>query len=112
MNTREQAIQWWNDLTQSQRIGFGIKYNYTDRFISSLTGSEIEGIWQKEDKSPKNIYYDRLKEQYYEVARSGVEKQKDYRRIRYRAMREFCLDTQLLDFNTIEVMESEVNSSF
>ena len=30
----------------------------------------------------------------------------------YDAMRLFCLDTQLISFNDIELMESEINSSF
>jgi len=33
-------------------------------------------------------------------------------RIHYQAMRLFCLDCELIYFNDIEVMESEVNHSF
>jgi len=58
MTTREQSIQWWNGLTQNQRIGFGIQYNYTDRFLSSLTGSEIENIFRKENKTTEENLID------------------------------------------------------
>jgi len=40
----------------------------------------------------------------------GVEQMKY--KIRYQAMRLFCLDTQLISFNDIEIMENEINSSF
>ena len=39
---------------------------------------------------------------------NGYEQAKKY----YDAMRLFCLDTQLISFNDIELMESEINSSF
>ncbi len=60
----------------------------------------------------ENIYLNRLKEQYKAL--------KDYdspyddltRRMYYGAMRLFCLDTDLLSFNDIELMEFEVNQSF
>ena len=69
-----------------------------------------------EAKKPKeNIYLNRLKEQYKEHKKAqkifhGVEQMKY--KIRYQAMRLFCLDTQLISFNDIEVMENEINSSF
>lgn len=64
----------------------------------------------------ENIYLNRLKEQYIHHKKSfdlpltsdEMFKRKDY----YNAMRLFCLDTQLVSFNDIEVMESEVNQSF
>lgn len=61
----------------------------------------------------ENIYLNRLKEQYkkykqnYNNGRTVLKESNEYF-----AMRLFCLDTQLLDFNAIELMEFEVNSSF
>ena len=74
-------------------------------------------LFSGEKTETENIYLNRLKEQYKQSELlvvqgnfylSGYDKAKTY----YDAMRLFCLDTQLLDFNTIEVMENEVNSSF
>jgi adenylate cyclase class IV len=42
-------------------------------------------------------------------ASSKIRKQ---RKNSYNAMRLFCLDTQLISFNDIELMEFEVNQSF
>ena len=66
-------------------------------------------------KSKENIYLNRLKEQYKETKKAqkvfhGVEQLKY--KIRYQAMRLFCLDTQLISYNDIELMEFEVNQSF
>ena len=66
----------------------------------------------KAKKPKENIYLNRLKEQYIEVKRNFISNADLYRKTRYNAMREFCLDTQLISFNDIEVMENEVNSSF
>lgn len=61
-------------------------------------------------------YLDRLREQYKEVKQkisqdifylNGYEQAKKH----YDVMRLFCLDCELLTFNDIEVMESEVNQS-
>lgn len=60
----------------------------------------------------ENIYLNRLKEQYVEVKRNSLPSENVYRQTRYNAMREFCLDTNLLSFKEIELMEFEVNSSF
>lgn len=62
-----------------------------------------------------NIYLNRLKEQYKEHKKAqkifhGVEQIKY--KIRYDAMRLFCLNTQLVSFNDIEAMEYEINQSF
>ena len=59
----------------------------------------------------ENIYLNRLKEQYkeskvYEVSSLN----RKYRKLTYDAMRLFCLDTQLISFNDIELMENEVNT--
>ena len=72
-------------------------------------------ISAKGAKTKDNIYLNRLKEQYKEHKKAqkifhGVEQIKY--KIRYDAMRLFCLDTQLVSFNDIEAMEFEVNSSF
>ena len=61
----------------------------------------------------KEIYLNRLKEQYKEIFK--FENWSEYKRERqndYQAMRLFCLDTQLISFNDIEMLEFEVNQSF
>ena len=70
-----------------------------------------------EAKKPKeNIYLNRLKEQYKQMLskKQGDFYLEGYNRLSqdYLAMRLFCLDTQLVSFNDIEVMENEVNQSF
>ena len=70
-----------------------------------------------EAKKPKeNIYLNRLKEQYKQMLskKQGDFYLEGYNRLSqdYLAMRLFCLDTQLISFNDIEVMENEVNQSF
>ena len=70
-----------------------------------------------EAKKPKeNIYLNRLKEQYKKMLskKQGYFYLEGYNRLLqdYLAMRLFCLDTQLISFNDIEVMENEVNQSF
>lgn len=113
MTTREQAINWWNNLKLTQRVAVMNRNNVEPyRSSETLTGTEIEEIWRKETKTEENIYLNRLKEQYYEVKRCLFPNEADYVRARYGGMREFCLDTQLISFNDIEVMESEVNKSF
>ena len=71
----------------------------------------------EKNKTEENIYLNRLKEQYKQVKEkiskddfylNGYEQAKKY----YDAMRLFCLDTQLISFNEIELMEFEVNQSF
>lgn len=58
-----------------------------------------------------NIYLDRLKYFYKKFKFAEVEKfEKDLQRREYFSLREFCLDTQLISFNDIEVMEYEVNN--
>lgn len=68
----------------------------------------------------ENIYLNRLKEQYISFCK--VKKVTEINEIDikvyqtaktyYDAMRLFCLDTQLISFNDIEMLEFEVNSSF
>lgn len=81
----------------------------------------IEYFGEKENKTenevPQNIYLNRLKEQYkkyksFEPVKDDFPSvfKKHYND--YKAMRLFCLDTQLVSFNDIEVMENEVNQSF
>lgn len=57
---------------------------------------------------------DRLRQEYKIVKNSesiGTKFTENYRD-EYNAIRLFCLDCELVSFNDIEVMESEVNSSF
>ena len=67
-------------------------------------------------KLKENIYLNRLKEQYKQMLskKQGDFYLEGYNRLSqdYLAMRLFCLDTQLISFNDIEVMENEINSSF
>ena len=63
-----------------------------------------------------NIYLNRLKEQYKLTKKRTESGWLDNSIVKsnndYQAMRLFCLDTQLVSFNDIEVMEYEVNQSF
>ena len=67
-------------------------------------------------KSKENIYLNRLREQYKQMLskKQGDFYLEGYNRLSqdYLAMRLFCLDTQLISFNDIEVVENEINSSF
>jgi hypothetical protein len=49
MNTRKQAIQWWNGFEASTRQSLCSDY-FTNRQFDTLTGREIEQIWVKEVK--------------------------------------------------------------
>ena len=73
-------------------------------------------ISAKGAKTKDNIYLNRLKEQYKQMLskKQGDFYLEGYNRLSqdYLAMRLFCLDTQLISFNDIEVMENEINSSF
>lgn len=114
MTTREQAMQWWNSFELSTRQSLWAKY-YKGNF-NSFTDLGIEKIWRKENKTEENIYLNRLKEQYKQFvieSKTHYFKNKANRLEKdYQAMRLFCLDTQLVSFNDIEVMEFEVNQSF
>ena len=76
---------------------------------STITNGIIEDL-------KENIYLNRLKEQYKKMLskKQGDFYLEGYNRLSqdYLAMRLFCLDTQLISFNDIEVMENEINSSF
>lgn len=53
----------------------------------------------------------RLTEQYYYVKYHQIDDENTkYRKIRYTAMRELCLDCSLLSLAEIEQMEEEVNN--
>lgn len=112
MTTREQAMQWFKEKDTYNKSELSHKYykNSVSYNFTALTGSEIEEIWRKETKTEENIYLNRLKEQYnkakQDLDRTLLPMQS------YNAMRLFCLDTQLISFNDIEVMEYEVNQSF
>lgn len=118
MTTREQALKWWSGLFEYvnpsgiNKSALAEKYFGKERRYQSLTGSEIEEIWRKEAKT-ENIYLNRLKEQYKQTQSLKHRKVafKNHNMC-YNAVRTFCLDTQLVSFNDIEVMEDEVNSSF
>ena len=60
----------------------------------------------------KDILLNRLKEQYKKAKEEWNGRLILKNCYEYDAMRLFCLDTQLISFNDIEVMESEINSSF
>ena len=76
------------------------------------TNLDINEIDKKINQIESNIYLNRLKEQYKETLKDESSLIKTLRVSNYTGMRNFCLDTELLDFNTIELMEFEVNSSF
>jgi hypothetical protein len=123
MTTREQAIHWWNGLFEYinpsgiNKSALTEKYYGKERRYQSLTGSEVEEIFHKENKTTKNIYLNRLKEQYKNYKTIEVKNYMEYEDIKtlkgfYDSVRLFCLDTQLVSFNDIELMEFEVNQSF
>lgn len=61
----------------------------------------------------KTVYLDKLRQQYKTTMEADEYSEARYWYTdKYNAMRLFCLDTGLLSFNDIEVMEFEVNSSF
>ena len=70
-------------------------------------------IYTKENKTEENIYLNRLREQYKQT-QSFKHRKVAFRNYNmcYNAVRTFCLDTQLISFNDIEIMENEVNQSF
>ena len=80
---------------------------YVDFLEAKISAKELE---------TKNTYLNRLKEQYKQMLskKQGDFYLEGYNRLSqdYQAMRLFCLDTQLVSFNDIEVMEYEVNQSF
>lgn len=111
MNTREQAIKWFNEKDTYNKSELSHKY-FKDTIsynFTALTGREVEQIWREEVENP---YLDRLKQQY----RAYKDKESLYddytRKTYYDAMRLFCLDCELVSFNEVEVMEYEVNQSF
>lgn len=58
----------------------------------------------------KDIILNRLKEQYKTTQKLVLNYNRNLQD--YNAMRLFCLDTQLISFNDIELMEYEIDSSF
>jgi hypothetical protein len=110
MNTREQAIKWFNEKDAYNKSELSHKYfkDTVSYNFTALTGNEIEQIWQKENT---NKYLDRLKQE-YKQQQELLKLDRNTNLIIYQAMRLFCLDCELLTFNDIEVMEFEVNQSF
>lgn len=47
-SNRELALEWWNNLTSFQRSYFKDLHFDNQRSLSTLTGREIEEIWNKE----------------------------------------------------------------
>ena len=60
----------------------------------------------------KDILLNRLKELYKFAVQNEESEFYIGRLENYQSVRAFCLDTQLISFNDIELMESEINSSF
>lgn len=61
----------------------------------------------------ENIYLNRLKEQYKAFKENELKGNANgVFTIEYYSMRLFCLDTQLVSFNDIEMLEFEINQSF
>ena len=83
------------------------KNNIDDYCIDDLI------LFSGEKTEKENIYLNRLKEQYkkYKELKSWSEESR-YELQVYSNIRCFCLDTQLISFNDIEIMENEVNQSF
>ena len=116
MTTREQAVQWWNGLFEYinpsgiNKSALTEKYFGKERRYQSLTGSEIEEIFRKENKTTENIYLNRLKELYKFAVQNEESEFYIGRLENYQSVRVFCLDTQLVSFNDIELIENEVNT--
>lgn len=88
---------------------YKVKIYENDICITVGTISKEQGIQIQEiAKVQNNIYLDRLRQQ-YKLTKTDILGLKTHD---YKAMRLFCLDTQLISFNDIEVMELEINSSF
>lgn len=70
-------------------------------------------IFAEEKTETENIYLNRLKEQYELFKTREINNQDTtVSYFQYKGMRLFCLDTQLVSFNDIEILEFEVNQSF
>ena len=76
------------------------------------TNLDINEIDKKINQIESNIYLNRLKEQYKQSLEKQTIDSWSTNKMYYDAMRLFCLDTQLISFNDIELMEFEVNSVF
>ena len=85
---------------------FDDKNNIDDYCIDDLI------LFSGEKTETENIYLNRLKEQYIKAKEEWNGRLILKNCYEYDAMRLFCLDTQLISFNDIELMESEINSSF
>lgn len=93
-------------LIEEQRISLEDAQNkVTVEMLNSLENGE-------EKTETENIYLNRLKEQYKALKEKQTVDSWSSNKMYYDAMRLFCLDTQLISFNDIELMEFEINSSF
>lgn len=72
-------------------------------------GKLTEALYSVDAK--QQVIINRLKQLYKETL-TGTTDYKLLRKRQYNAMRLFCLDCELVSFNDIELMESEVKSSF
>lgn len=122
MTTREQAKEIIYLPIKTTKDTFTIggcgKFNDEKKHLSKTEAMYLyvelhKWIFAEEETKTESIYLNRLKEQYKIVfkAKSWSDEKRELNND-YLAMRLFCLDTQLIDFNTIELMEYEVNSSF
>lgn len=59
-SNRRQAISWWNNLTFGKQCFIRSKYHPQERSLDSLTGREIEEIWEKEFTNELNGEFEKL----------------------------------------------------
>jgi hypothetical protein len=62
MENRQEALNWWRSIAGIEQRRVFLKYfNPFERNESSLTGSEVEKIWEKENKPEANTSQATLK---------------------------------------------------
>ena len=121
MTTREQTkeIIYLPIKTTSDTFTIGAcgKFNEEKKHLSKTEAIYLylelhKWIFGEEKTETENIYLNRLKEQYKALKEKQTVDSWSSNKMYYDAMRLFCLDTQLISFNDIELMEFEINSSF
>ena len=70
----------------------------------------LSGDKTETNEVPQNIYLNRLKELYKFAVQNEESEFYIGRLENYQSVRVFCLDTQLVSFNDIELIENEVNT--